>query len=102
MGVEPEPPPTQPPGLRSASSTATLTQAGLQQLNPEAAHALASSSAPSLTAVNQWPNRKDDYDLQDAIGVGATATVYKVGAFEVETVLIGRKRTSAEVKPLNV
>jgi hypothetical protein len=25
-----------------------------------------------------WPNKKADYELQDPIGVGATATVYKV------------------------
>lgn len=25
-----------------------------------------------------WPDKKDDYELKDAIGVGATATVYKV------------------------
>ncbi|VDN21202.1 unnamed protein product [Gongylonema pulchrum] len=24
-----------------------------------------------------WPNKKEDYELQDAIGIGATATVYK-------------------------
>lgn len=32
----------------------------------------------SSTQSNTWPNKKDDYDLQDPIGVGATATVYKV------------------------
>ncbi|VDM97360.1 unnamed protein product [Thelazia callipaeda] len=26
---------------------------------------------------NIWPNKKEDYELQDSIGVGATATVYK-------------------------
>ena len=30
------------------------------------------------TSVNGWPDKKADYELEDAIGVGATATVYKV------------------------
>jgi hypothetical protein len=47
-------------------------------------HAIpASSSMTSIPAVSApstgtWPNKKADYELKDAIGVGATATVYKV------------------------
>uniref|UniRef100_A0A914S7M1 Protein kinase domain-containing protein n=1 Tax=Parascaris equorum TaxID=6256 RepID=A0A914S7M1_PAREQ len=29
-----------------------------------------------------WPNKKGDYSLEDSIGVGATATVYKVSRGE--------------------
>jgi hypothetical protein len=36
------------------------------------------SEQRAVHPVGAWPNKKEDYDLQDAIGVGATATVYKV------------------------
>lgn len=32
----------------------------------------------STSAPIPWPNKKEDYVLQDSIGIGATATVYKV------------------------
>ncbi|CAD5229972.1 unnamed protein product [Bursaphelenchus xylophilus] len=60
--------------MRTASSTSTLVHAS----NLQADSNLASSSSPNLTAQpNYWPNARSDYDLQDAIGIGATATVYK-------------------------
>lgn len=45
-----------------------------------------------------WPNKKDDYSLEDSIGVGATATVYKVSRGEyiftdkLSVVVVKRKR----------
>lgn len=35
----------------------------------------------SENIVIPWPNKKDDYVLEESIGVGATATVYKVRKF---------------------
>lgn len=38
-----------------------------------------SASGPDEgSSVAVWPNKKEDYELQDSIGIGATATVYKV------------------------
>lgn len=37
-----------------------------------------SGTSDMSEAVVPWPNKKDDYYLEDSIGVGATATVYKV------------------------
>lgn len=39
-----------------------------------------------VTATLPWPNKKDDYELNDSIGVGATATVYKVELFDCNRV----------------
>lgn len=38
-------------------------------------------SGAGTSSTTAWPNKKDDYELQDPIGVGATATVYKVFNF---------------------
>ena len=36
------------------------------------------TSSSTSASGGAWPNKKSDYTLHDAIGVGATATVYKV------------------------
>uniref|UniRef100_A0A915EL50 non-specific serine/threonine protein kinase n=1 Tax=Ditylenchus dipsaci TaxID=166011 RepID=A0A915EL50_9BILA len=36
-----------------------------------------SGASTGQTVGPAWPNKKENYDLQDAIGVGATATVYR-------------------------
>ncbi|MFH4975767.1 hypothetical protein AB6A40_002476 [Gnathostoma spinigerum] len=35
------------------------------------------TSSEAADGAGPWPNKKEDYELQDSIGVGATATVYK-------------------------
>jgi hypothetical protein len=43
-----------------------------------AGHSTSNIPAVSLPPTGSWPNKKADYELLGAIGVGATATVHKV------------------------
>jgi hypothetical protein len=49
---------------------------GLSQLS--ASNSTSNIAGSISTSTGIWPNKKADYELLDAIGVGATATVYKV------------------------
>ncbi|KAF2356957.1 Protein kinase domain [Trinorchestia longiramus] len=62
-------PPGSPGIYRRKSSTAELT-AALAQLGRFKDNKMAESDKP-------WPNNKDDYEIKDLIGVGATAYVHK-------------------------
>ena len=60
------------PQLTSSESTATLV--------PSQLTAAASTGSLRDSGISTlWPSKSDDYELLSIIGIGATATVHKVG-----------------------
>ncbi|VDK85001.1 unnamed protein product [Cylicostephanus goldi] len=60
-----------------------VNSASGEALHQQSTVMTAASLAGTASAQQQgqsavWPNKKENYVLEDAIGVGATATVYKV------------------------
>ncbi|KAI6236674.1 Non-specific serine/threonine protein kinase [Aphelenchoides besseyi] len=61
--------------IQAGSSTGSSSVP--QQLTPSIPVSSASQPTNITTTAGTWPIKKDDYQLLDPIGVGATATVYK-------------------------